>query len=376
MHSRWILRSLALLAVLTLALPVAALAQTSRVEGMALQGDYIKDYTGIYTYTSEVPNVGNLIYGELGTLSDPNNPAIDNSNPLTLDRSMGAVLGNLWDGRFGTWAIHLREESAALGQGDASGQPNPGLGGIDPNHNANEAIDLMWGKKSGTTSFGLRLFREYHVLPVTGSDKVAQTRAALGAMLATSSPGDPDYTTPWRDATVTSVRVDGDTTTVDLHGVPAAPPSGAGAARIAVQQLVWTVTAVSGKPAVRVLLDGRTVPALWGVEGLDEPLTRAPRTDVQAPIWLIDPQQAAPVGHTFAANLTGTVPDGVAGLRVLRGSTVVSDQRVQLTASAPQQGDGHVELTLDPGTYTVVAYVPGPAGGADRDSDSHEITVR
>jgi hypothetical protein len=158
--------------------------------------------------------------------------------------------------------------------------------------------------------------------------------------------------------------------------VPAAPPSGAGAARIAVQQLVWTVTAVSGKPAVRVLLDGRTVPALWGVEGLDEPLTRAPRTDVQAPIWLIDPQQAAPIGHTFAANLTGTVPDGVAGLRVLRGSTVVSDQRVQLTASAPQQGDGHVELTLDPGTYTVVAYVPGPAGGADRDSDSHEITVR
>src|SRR3989440_349677 len=177
----------------------------------------------------------------------------------------------------------------------------------------------------GTTSFGLRLFREYHVLPVTGSDKVAQTRAALGAMLATSSPGDPDYTTPWRDATVTSVRVDGDTTTVDLHGVPAAPPSGAGAARIAVQQLVWTVTAVSGKPAVRVLLDGRTVPALWGVEGLDEPLTRAPRTDVQAPIWLIDPRQAAPIGHTVAPNLTGTGPDGVAGLRRLRGNTVGGD---------------------------------------------------
>ena len=64
MHSRWILRSLALLAVLTLALPVAALAQTSRVEGMALQGDYIKDYTGIYTYTSGVGSVGNLVFVE------------------------------------------------------------------------------------------------------------------------------------------------------------------------------------------------------------------------------------------------------------------------------------------------------------------------
>src|SRR5439155_26617203 len=96
-----------------------------------------------------------------GTINDPNNTANVYSNPHTLDRIMGAGLGNLLDGRFGTWAIHLREESAALGQGDASGQPNPGLGGIDPNHNANEAIDLMWGKKSGTTSFGLRFNRSF-----------------------------------------------------------------------------------------------------------------------------------------------------------------------------------------------------------------------
>src|SRR5881296_3786800 len=115
MHSRWILRSLALLAVLTLALPVAALAQTSRVEGMSLQGDYIKDYTGIYTYTSGVSNVGNLVYGELGTAT---------GTPGALfDRSVGAVLGNLWDGRYGTWAIHLRSQTPQLGQGDAVSQP-------------------------------------------------------------------------------------------------------------------------------------------------------------------------------------------------------------------------------------------------------------
>ncbi len=38
---------IAMLAVL-IALPVVASAQTARVEGMALQGDYIKDYTAIY----------------------------------------------------------------------------------------------------------------------------------------------------------------------------------------------------------------------------------------------------------------------------------------------------------------------------------------
>src|SRR6185436_2062783 len=109
MRSRWILRSVALV-VLMLALPVMALAQTSRVEGMAIQGDYIKDYTGLFTYVSEVSNVGNLIYGELGNLSTPA------ASPF--DRSVGAVLGNVWDGRYGTWAVHMRQFTPNLGQGD------------------------------------------------------------------------------------------------------------------------------------------------------------------------------------------------------------------------------------------------------------------
>ena len=151
------IRKSIVLGVAMLALPVLASAQTSRVEGMALQGDYIKDYTGIYTYTSGVSSVGNLIYGELGTTSTTPSGAL-------LDRSIGAVLGNLWDGRYGTWAIHLREWTPALGQGDVFGQPNPGTLGFDPNSNSNESFDLMWGQKMGTTSVGLRLNRSYFKL--------------------------------------------------------------------------------------------------------------------------------------------------------------------------------------------------------------------
>ena len=98
-----------ILAVATLmALPTLALAQTSRVEGMAVPGDYIKDYTGIYTYTSCVTGVGNLVYGELGNI---------NGNGTT-DRAVGAVLQNLFDGKLGTWSIHLREQTPSLGQGE------------------------------------------------------------------------------------------------------------------------------------------------------------------------------------------------------------------------------------------------------------------
>src|SRR5439155_9504785 len=161
------LRNSIVLGAAMLALPVLAQAQTSRVEGMSLQGDYIKDYTGIYTYTSGVSSVGNLIYGELGTA--PGTPG------TLFDRSVGAVLGNLWDGRDGTWAIHLRSLTPQLGQGDATAQPNPGSLGFDPNTHSNESFDLMWGKKMGTNSVGLRLNRSFWKL----EDDLAGVTTAL-----------------------------------------------------------------------------------------------------------------------------------------------------------------------------------------------------
>jgi hypothetical protein len=148
MHSR--ITKILVLGAVILALPMVALAQTSRVEGMAIQGDYIKDYTGIYTYTSGVSNVGNLVYGELGVAT----------GGTPLDRSVGAVMGDWWEGRYGTWAIHMRQFSPQLGSGDATGSPAPGIGG-DPNFHTAEQFDVMWGKKFGTTALGLRLNRSF-----------------------------------------------------------------------------------------------------------------------------------------------------------------------------------------------------------------------
>jgi spore coat protein U-like protein len=155
MHSRFV-RFLFLGALLLMTLPVAAFAQTSRVEGMAIQGDYIKDYTGIYTYTSQVSNVGNLVYGELGVAT----------GGTPVDRSVGAVMGDWWEGRYGTWAIHMRQFTPEMGQGDATSSPSPGNFGSDPNFNANQQFDLMWGKKFGTTSFGVQLHRSFGELEI------------------------------------------------------------------------------------------------------------------------------------------------------------------------------------------------------------------
>jgi hypothetical protein len=229
----------------------------------------------------------------------------------------------------------------------------------------------------GDTSVGVRLFREYHVLAVDGSDAAARTRAALRAMLATHSAADPDYRTPWRDAGVNSARVDGDTALVDLHDVPASPAPDAQTARMAVQQLIWTATAASAAVAVRVTFDGRQRASLWGVPGLDGRLERGPRTDVQAPIWLIDPQQHAVVGQSFEVYIAGTVTGGTVRLRVVPagGGPALKDEQVPLTAGAPQLGEAHLTVTAPPGRYLVTAYTSRLAGGADLDADSHEITV-
>ena len=164
MSSR-VVKLLFMASLLLLVFPVVAGASTSRVEGMAIQGDYIKDYTGIFTYLSNICCVGNLVYGELGpsftvTGVDPNPP----NGPVTgviQDRAVGVVLGNLWDGRFGTWGIHMREIYPQLGQGDVTGNTGPGFLGVDPNANTNQSFDLMWGKKFGTASLGLDFNRAY-----------------------------------------------------------------------------------------------------------------------------------------------------------------------------------------------------------------------
>jgi len=153
MSSRWISKCVVLAALTLMALPVVAFGQTSRLEGMGgLQSDFVKDYTSMFSYPSQVSNVGNMVYGEFG------NNFSTGGTPV--DRGAGAVLGNLFDGRLGTWALHLRQTTPQIGRGDNTQGTGAG-NGSDPNANNNESFDLMWGRKMGTANIGLRLNRSF-----------------------------------------------------------------------------------------------------------------------------------------------------------------------------------------------------------------------
>lgn len=175
MQSRF-LKGLAL-ALVIVALPVVAFAQTSRVAGMSIQGDYIKDYSNIFAYPSCVTCFGNLVYGELGIASGYDEDY--GEYYTTEDRSVGAVLGNLFDGRFGTFAFAIREYTPALGFGSqpnydwydegylaydsfyGNGYETFNYEWFDENFNDHEAFDVLWGKKFGSMSLGLRLNRSF-----------------------------------------------------------------------------------------------------------------------------------------------------------------------------------------------------------------------
>jgi hypothetical protein len=210
---------------------------------------------------------------------------------------------------------------------------------------------------------GDRLYREYHPLP-TGAGTVAdKVEAALGAMLR-SRATDPDYRSAWPGGgSVRAVRVDGDLVTVDLD-VPSVPGDPG------VQQLVWTVTAVSGKPDVKLLVRGRPPVGAAGT------LHRGPALTTQAPVWLIEPQDGTVSGPRITVHLSGAGKDPVVRLEVRQGDRVVHEQSVTLTDGTAQRGDATLTLpSLPAGDYVVEAVNTSAPGGADY-PDDHRVTVR
>ncbi|MBI5170903.1 MAG: hypothetical protein HZA61_15545 [Candidatus Eisenbacteria bacterium] len=137
-------------AAVALMVPAVAAASTARISGLNVPGDYVKgDYTGMFTYMSEVNSVGNLAYVEAGSIYDDLG-----------DHGVGAVLPGLFDGKYGVWSFHLRQVHPALGQSWNYSPINSGYDGFDPNY-AGEAFDIIWGHKMGNGNLALRLNRSF-----------------------------------------------------------------------------------------------------------------------------------------------------------------------------------------------------------------------
>ncbi|MFK3985383.1 GerMN domain-containing protein [Micromonospora sp. NPDC050397] len=224
------------------------------------------------------------------------------------------------------------------------------------------------------------LYREFRPLPVGDGSPADRVRAALRHLVESAGARDPDYRAGWPPGTrLRAVTVSAGTATVDLAGAAApVPVSGSADDRVAaqaVQQLVWTATAVTGITGVRLLLDGVPVDRLWDRVDVREVLGRAPAVDVLAPVWLISPQQGDRVGRDLEVHVAGTVGPAGVHLRVLQGNRTVTERLLTLSAGSPAQGEARVRLSLPPGDYTLQAYAAAATGGGVRHLDDHEVTV-
>jgi sporulation and spore germination protein/immunoglobulin-like protein involved in spore germination len=220
---------------------------------------------------------------------------------------------------------------------------------------------------------GPKLIREFHMLPVPEDSAGARVASAVGDMLAGPA-HDPDYMTLWpQGVRLLSATVDGDTTTVDLTGVSGGP--GGVAESIALQQLVYTATAASGRPKVRILRDGRPIDRLFGHVSTKNALTRGKPLDVLYGVWIISPQQGEQPGGEVKVHLAGIAFEATINYDILRDGKVVKHQAVTLDAGAPQQGEFTATLRLDSGEYVIQAYAVSVKDGGRQHQDSHTFTV-
>jgi hypothetical protein len=234
----------------------------------------------------------------------------------------------------------------------------------------------IWREEDLQPADRIRLYREFHRVPAGDGSDQAKTAAAITAMLAEGSAFDSDYSSGWpATASLRGVSIEADTVTVDLSGA-ATNSVGAEAAQQAVQQLVWTATAASGKSGVRLLFDGEEISELWGHVSVSGELRRAAASGTIALVWLIDPQHGATVPRTFSVHVSGAPYESTMHLRVRQGDKTIHTTFVTLAgAAADRFGEAKTTMTLPPGSYVIEAYGESAIGVGVTALDDHAIIV-
>ncbi len=221
----------------------------------------------------------------------------------------------------------------------------------------------------GTNSLGL--VREYigTQLPV-GADPAAQGTAALSVSLNAQPYTNTDgYLQLWPSGTSAKVSLTPNEIQVVLTG-PGVTGLAAEQQRIAVQQVVWAVTAgVQKNVPVRISVAGggkifETVPA-----GVYQRPADAQAYQDLAPIWVDTPSrdQVLSAGAPVVVKGQACAFEANVQWELKRGNTVVNKGNTTASSGCPQQGSWSVDLgTLPVGAYTFRAFELSAADGSLR----------
>ena len=224
-----------------------------------------------------------------------------------------------------------------------------------------------------------KLFREFRTIrkidgPISSS---------ISAMMRLT-PLDPDYFNPWRSASRVWVTEDAATLMVDVSADAFRSTTvGKELAPVAIQQLVYTALAASERAgsdahSVVITVGGQRYDA-WGLVRLEGRWERAPRADVQAQAWVVNPQEgdvvrAGVVNFTgYGTSFEGTFTWKVHGLDVR-----VEKRGTAMGGSMGTFGTVRFSAKLPPGKYVVELVTDDPSGGEGPGPavDTKQFTVR
>ncbi|MDT7708584.1 MAG: hypothetical protein QOG20_4191 [Pseudonocardiales bacterium] len=222
-----------------------------------------------------------------------------------------------------------------------------------------------------STPAGFRLQREFHRVTTTDAASDA-VREMFGAAL------DPDYRSYWPAGTaLRSPVVAGDLITVDLTAQAAGPATDPAAARMSLQQLVYTVQGVlrSTLP-VRVLVDGAPAATVLGGIDVSAPVLRGDAYAVRSLVQIDSPMNGASVERDVVVSGEAAVFEANLPWEVRREGVVVRSGAAS-TAEGQRFSPYSFTVTLEPGTYELRVTEDDPSDGAGRPpmTDTKTITV-
>ncbi|MEU4393119.1 Gmad2 immunoglobulin-like domain-containing protein [Kribbella sp. NPDC023855] len=250
--------------------------------------------------------------------------------------------------------------------------PTDGRGVEEPVVKDQKAVPVYWlGEKVGARTEAFRLYRTF--ARVSG-------RPALEAVRLMTTPkaaNDPDYTTPWAGATVSSVRYTDDQITVDFEQLPGTKLEPE-VADVAAQQLVYTVQGVLKKPSVPVQITerGRTASGLFGAIDTSRALRRAPTLNVQALIWIESPENGQTVKPSFTVTGTAAVFEAQVDWKATNLKTKEVVKNYTMTSEGQKFSPYSFTPKLTEGEWLIEVYTASPEDGRVTDVDSKTVYVK
>jgi len=245
----------------------------------------------------------------------------------------------------------------------------------------------------GDTPAGPRLFREF--LPPTGGSGLPSERLLQALDLSIGGEAnDPDLRSGWpgggspdgfnvvgAGTVVAQDEEDVISIAVDSEADVTVRPQGMSddAARLALQQLVYTAQATMQErlPVQFTGVDGVPLRTLLGVD-VPQPVTNEPEMQVQAPVWIITPQDGDDVGRDIVVEGRGAFFEANVSWQLLQRGEVVKDGYTTAEECCTLSPYSFTIRDVAPGYYELRVFdadVTGE-GGAGEQQDTKHLTVR